>query len=75
MMDHANIAHGTPDAYREFIREMLALAQIQAELAVTYARAGDDVGLEYALKRLVAYLRAAVTVFKDLKAMKETNHA
>jgi hypothetical protein len=75
MMDGENIAHGTPEAYREFIREMLTLAQLQADLAATYAAIGDDVGLEYALRRLVAYTRAAATVFKDLKGMKEVNHA
>jgi hypothetical protein len=75
MMDCENIAHGTPEAYREFIHEMLVLAQLQAELAATYAAIGDDVGLEYALKCLVAYLRAATTVFKDLKNMKGSHNA
>jgi hypothetical protein len=75
MIDHANIAHGTPAAYREFIHEMLAGAQIQADLGMTYATLGDDVALEYTLRRFLAYTRAAATAFKDLKAMKEVDHA
>jgi hypothetical protein len=63
--------HGTPDAYREFIGEMLAMARIQAELGVTYASIGDDAGLEYALRRLVAYTRAALGTLNDLRTTKE----
>ncbi|GEO18748.1 hypothetical protein [Microvirga aerophila] len=70
-MTSDHIAHGTPAAYREFIHETLAMAQIQAQLGTTYAALGDDAGLEYAMRRLVAYMRAAVDTFKDLKAQKE----
>jgi hypothetical protein len=75
MRDRENIAHGTPKAYREFIHEMLTLAQVQADLAATYAAIGDDVGLEYALKRLAAYLRAATASFQDMQNMKGIDHA
>jgi hypothetical protein len=74
MMDRENITHGTPEAYREFIRESLTLAQLYADLAATHAAIGDDVALGYSLKCLVAYLRAATAVFKDLKNMKATHH-
>ncbi len=63
--------HGTPDAYREFIGETLDMARIQAELGVTYASIGDDAGLEYALRRLVAYTRAALGTLNDLRTTKE----
>jgi hypothetical protein len=63
--------HGTPDAYREFIGEMLAMACIQAELGATYASISDDAGLEYALRRLVAYTRAALGTLNDLRTTKE----
>jgi len=66
-----SIAHGTPEMYREHIHEMLEMAQIQAELGTTYAAIGDDTGLEYALRRLKAYMRAAIGSFVDLRAMKE----
>ncbi|MFC4170487.1 hypothetical protein ACFOYU_00170 [Microvirga sp. GCM10011540] len=65
------VPHGTPDAYREFISETLDMARIQAELGVTYASIGDDAGLEYALRRLVAYTRAALGTLNDLRSNKE----
>ena len=65
--DH--ISHGTPAAFREHIFEMAGLAAIQAELAMRYAELGDDVGLEYATRRWIAYTRAALGTLKDLKAM------
>ena len=64
-----SISHGTPAAFRAHIHEMAGLAAIQAELAMQYAELGDDVGLVYALRRWVAYTRAAVAT--DLKSMKE----
>jgi uncharacterized protein (DUF1800 family) len=75
MIDPNTAAHGTPDAYREYIHEMLSLAQVQANLGTTYAAVGDDTGLEYALRRLVAYTRTAVAVLSDLKAMRGSGHA
>jgi hypothetical protein len=61
------LAHGTPEALREFIGEHLSLAALQADLGATYAAIGDDVGLEYAIRRLAAYLRAAIGTLADLK--------
>lgn len=69
--DH--IAHGSPEAYREFIGEMLAMASIQAQLGETYASIGDDAGLEYAIRRLVAYVRASRDTLLDLKEMKKNS--
>ncbi|WP_262299708.1 hypothetical protein [Microvirga sesbaniae] len=63
--------HGSPWAYREFIEETLNMARIQAELGVTYASIGDDAGLEYTVRRLVAYTRAALTTLNDLRTTKE----
>jgi hypothetical protein len=63
--------HGTPDSYREFIGEMLAMARIQADLGATYASISDDAGLEYTLRRLVAYTRAALATLNDLRTTKE----
>jgi hypothetical protein len=62
--------YGTPEALRQFIAENTDMARIQAELATTYASIGDDVGLEYAIRRLVAYTRAAVSTLPDLRAEK-----
>jgi hypothetical protein len=62
--------HGSPDAYREFIGEALELVRINAQQGVTYAAIGDDVGLEYATRRVVAYARAAITTLTDLRQTK-----
>jgi len=66
----SNVAHGTPDALREFIAENAGLARIQAELAETFAAIGDDTGLEYAVRRLLAYTRQVVGTLADLKEAK-----
>jgi hypothetical protein len=66
----ANVAHGTPEALREFIHEQLSLAILYAQNGMGYAEAGDDVGLEYDLRRLAAYTRAALSAFADLKRHK-----
>ncbi len=70
-MDSDRISHGTPAAFREYIHEMAGLAAIQTELAMRYAELGDDVGLEYATRRWVAYTRAAFGTLKDLKQMND----
>ncbi|EIM26834.1 hypothetical protein [Microvirga lotononidis] len=75
MIDPDNITHGTPDAYRQYLAEVLWFAQIQADLGSTYAAIGDDAGLEYAVRRLVAYLRSVIAALSDLKTMKEDGHA
>lgn len=67
---HDHIAHGAPAALREFAAESLDMARIQAELGSTFATIQDDVGLEYAVRRLVAYTRAALATVADLKATK-----
>jgi hypothetical protein len=50
---------------------MAGLAAIQTELAMRYAELGDDVGLEYATRKWVAYTRAAFGTLKDLKQMND----
>lgn len=67
LLHHNQVAHGTPEALREFIGEHLSLAALQADLGATYAAVGDDVGLEYAIRRLVAYTRTAIGTLADLK--------
>lgn len=68
-MSQDHISHGTPDAFRYYIHEMAGLAAIQAELVMKYAELGDDAGLEYALRKWVAYTRAALATVGDLKKM------
>jgi hypothetical protein len=69
-MNSDQIAHGTPDAFREFIHEMAGLAALQAKLAMTYAELGDDAGLEYAIRHWMAYTRSAIATMANLKVMK-----
>lgn len=52
---------------REYIAEMLDMARIQAELGVTFAQIGDDIGLVYAVRKHAAYLRQAITTLKELR--------
>jgi hypothetical protein len=71
MMDQTSpIAHGTPAALREFIGECLAMTRVQAELGEAYCSIGDDIGLEYSIRRLVAYTKAALATLADLREMK-----
>ena len=53
---------------RAFIGETMALVAVHADLAETYATLGDDKGLEYALRCLVASSKAALETLADLKA-------
>lgn len=68
-----------PRAVREARRELLladicehaGFILIQAELVQTYASIYDEAGIRYALKRAVAYFRAAATSANELAALKE----
>jgi hypothetical protein len=62
--------YGSLEKYREFIRENLDMVRIQAELGSVHASVGDDAGLAYALRRLSAYLKAALSTYADLDALK-----
>lgn len=64
------IPYGEPDKYREYIAEMLSLAAVEAELGQTYCGLRDDAGLDYSLRKVIAYVRAAHESLKDLKQMK-----
>ncbi|MCJ2043066.1 hypothetical protein MKK58_00655 [Methylobacterium sp. J-078] len=66
--DH--IAYGTPEAYRQFIAETLAGAETHANVARTYAEIGNDAGLAYAIRCLVACTKASVSAMADLNDMK-----
>jgi hypothetical protein len=74
-MSRDHIAHGTPGALREFIGENLDMARIQAELGVTYAALGDDAGLAYAIRRLVAHTKAALATAAHLAKAREAANA
>ncbi len=47
------------------------MARIQAELGAGFAAIGDDVGLGYSVRRLVAQCRFALAVYGDLQAQKQ----
>ena len=69
-MSDDQISHGTPAALREYIHEVVKRAAIQAEIAMQYAELGDDAGLDYTIRHLVAYTKSALATMADLKAMK-----
>ncbi|GJD47239.1 hypothetical protein AFCDBAGC_5132 [Methylobacterium cerastii] len=66
--DH--IAYGSLDAYREFIAETLAGAEIHARIGQSYVEAGNDAGLEYSVRCLIANVRAAASILAELKKSK-----
>ena len=67
-LDH--IAYGSLDAYRAFIAETLAGAEIHARIGQSYVEAGNDAGLEYSVRCLIANVRAAASVLAELKKSK-----
>lgn len=63
------------DQCRENIAEIAGVICANAEIVVRYAEMGDDVGLEYQLKRLVLHVRAATATFKDLAEIENARRA
>jgi hypothetical protein len=55
---------------REAIGEQAGFIQIQADIVQLFASLGDDAGVTYALKRLVAHARAAAQTANELAALK-----
>jgi hypothetical protein len=41
-----------------------------SDLGTTYAELGDDAGLGYTMRKLIAHARAARDTFQDIKASK-----
>jgi hypothetical protein len=50
------------------------MASLQAELGAFYASIGDDTGLAYAVRRHMAYLKAALGTLEDLETYKSREH-
>ena len=67
MSEPSHIAHGTPEALREFIRECLHMTAFYAGMGVDYAAVGDDAGLRYSTRCASAAIRQAVAVMKMLE--------
>lgn len=65
-----DLAHGSPEMMRACIDEMVAGAAIHADLAATYAGIQDDVGLDYALRCLVANVSVARSLLAHMKQQK-----
>jgi hypothetical protein len=56
---------------REFIHENAGFLRLYAENAQNYCELGDDLGLDYAVRKLVAYIRAIAETVKDLRVERE----
>lgn len=65
--EQAGPAHGTREAAREFIGEMVGGLIAHAQVIRTYAAIGDDTGLLYAGRCTVAYLRAMEAGIAELE--------
>jgi len=67
--------HGSPQAVFEFIEELAHMAGIQAQLIQLHASTDDIAGVEYAMRRMVAYVRVLGKTIKDFKDFGPTLHA
>ncbi|MCJ2082770.1 hypothetical protein [Methylobacterium sp. J-090] len=65
-----SIAHGTPEALREFVQECLHMTAFYAGMGVDYAAAGDDAGLRYSTRCAAAAMRQALSVMKMLEGQR-----
>ncbi|MGH1571376.1 hypothetical protein ACRAWG_12605 [Methylobacterium sp. P31] len=59
--------YGTAEPLRDFVADCLAQVNFYSGMAVDYATAQDDAGLDYSIRRTVAALRHGVAVLKMLK--------
>lgn len=62
-----NAPAGSRAELREFVADALEMAALQAQLGVTHADTGDDVGLTYAVRKLAALTQAALQTVADLR--------
>ncbi|NUJ81919.1 hypothetical protein HUN39_18200 [Methylocystis sp. FS] len=60
---------------RAHIAELAGAIGANAEIIARYAEIGDDVGLEYQMRRLILHVRAAASTFRDLAAAENARHA
>lgn len=60
---------------RQHIAELAGVIGASAEIIARYAELGDDVGLEYQLRRLILHVRAATATFKDLAEVENARRA
>jgi len=67
--------HGSPQAVFEFIEELAHMAEIQAQLIQLHASTDDMAGVEYSMRRMVAYVRVLGKTIKDFKDFGPTLHA
>jgi hypothetical protein len=64
--------HGSPQAVFEFIEELAHMAGLQAQLIQLHASTDDIAGVEYATRRLWAYMRTIGGTIKDFKEHGQT---
>ena len=60
---------------REFICERLWCIRVHAENGERFAEIGDDVGLGYSLRGIIAHFRAARASFIDLREEERARRA
>ena len=67
----SDVAHGTPEALREFAHEHLWYVGRLVELAQGHAEIADDDGLRRDVRRMVAYMRAIIATVAELPRSEE----
>ncbi|MBG0801644.1 hypothetical protein IYW40_09120 [Methylocystis sp. H4A] len=75
---NAPVSFPIPSAARQcraHIAELAGVIGANAEIIERYAELGDDVGLEYQLRRLVLHVKAATATFRDLAAIENARRA
>ena len=73
--DNKGAPYGSPQAVFEFIEELAHMAGIQAQLIQLHASTDDMAGVEYATRRMWAYMLTLRSTVKDFKAFGPTLHA
>jgi hypothetical protein len=67
----SDVAHGTPEALREFVAEQLWYVGRLVELAQVHLEIADDDGLRRDVRRMVAYMRAIIATVAELPRREE----
>ncbi|MGJ0535556.1 hypothetical protein [Methylocystis sp.] len=60
---------------RAHIAELAGVISANAEIVALYAETGDDVGLEYQMRRLILHVRAAAATFRDMAEIENARRA
>jgi hypothetical protein len=61
--------NGDPETLRAILAEQLWFIGVNAEIGIRYTETGDDTGLAYSIRRIIASTRLIVATGADLCAL------